>query len=84
MGFDMAEALAFAASLLITLHNPAFLVIGGGVWEHNPLLRLRVKEMLLPRTFPPALRGCHIIDADLIDAPLIGAGLLFRHNFGYN
>jgi glucokinase len=78
---DMAEALAFAASLLITLHNPAFLVIGGGVWEHNPLLRRRVKEMILPRTFPPARRGCRILDADLKDAPMIGAGLLFRQDF---
>lgn len=72
-----AEALSFAASMMITLYNPEFLVIGGGVLEHNPLVHQRVKESISSRTFPPAWSGCSVVDADLKDAPLIGAGLLF-------
>lgn len=78
---EIAEALAYAASVLITLHNPEFLVIGGGVWEYNPLLRSRVKEMIPQHVFPPALRECRIIDADIEYAPLRGAGLLFGDEF---
>lgn len=81
MGDEVAEALSFAASLLITLHNPEFLVIGGGVLEHNPLLLKCVREMIPRRTFPPARRECSIVDADIGNAPLIGAGFLFEEDF---
>lgn len=77
----IAEALGFAASLLITLHNPQFLVIGGGVFEHNPLLAQKVKEEIATRTFIPAWRGCTVVEGKLNDAPLLGAGLLFREKF---
>lgn len=79
---DLAEALCFAASLMITLHNPEFLVIGGGVLEHNPMLYQKVRDAIAPRTFAPAWSGCTVVKADLQDAPLIGAGLLFGEDFG--
>ncbi|KFN40788.1 MAG: hypothetical protein JU82_01365 [Sulfuricurvum sp. MLSB] len=73
-----ADALAYAASLMITLHNPSVLVIGGGVWEDNPMLREKVKPLIAAKTFPPAYKECRIVDADLDNAPLIGAALLFE------
>jgi glucokinase len=73
-----ADALAYAASLMITFYNPSVLVIGGGVWEDNPVLREKVKPLIAAKAFPPAFKGCMIVDADLENAPLIGAKLLFE------
>ncbi len=75
------EALAFAASLMITLHNPEYLVIGGGIFEHNPRLRERIRTAAAVRTFSPSWKECRIVEGDLEDAPLIGAGLLIRPDF---
>lgn len=75
------EALAFATSLMITLHNPAYLVMGGGVFEHNPRLLERIRAGTATRTFSPAWKECRIVEADLEDAPLMGAGLLLRPDF---
>lgn len=76
-----AEGLAWAASLMITLYNPAILVVGGGMLDHNPFLRQRMKDAIKSRTFPPAWMGCSIVEGDLSNAPLAGAGLLFGENF---
>lgn len=73
-----ADSLAYAASLMITLHNPSILVIGGGVWEDNPVLREKVRSLIEAKAFPPAYKDCRIVDADLDNAPLIGAALLFE------
>ncbi|MBN2870969.1 MAG: ROK family protein [Campylobacterales bacterium] len=75
------EALVFAASLMITLHNPEYLVMGGGVLEHNPRLLERIRAAAAARTFSPAWKECRIVEADLDDAPLIGAGLLLQPDF---
>ncbi len=74
---EALEAFVRAASLLITLHNPAILVIGGGVIGHNPLFTQRALKRIEARTFAPAMRRCRIFLADLEHAPLEGAGLLF-------
>lgn len=79
---EIVEALAFAASLMITLYNPSYLVIGGGIFEHNPRVRDHVKERAASGTFPPAWKGCRLVDGDLSDAPLVGAGLLFGGQLG--
>lgn len=73
-----ADALAYAASLMITLHNPSVLVIGGGVWEDNPVLREKARALIEAKAFSPAYKDCKIVDADLENAPLIGAALLFE------
>lgn len=73
-----ADALAYAASLMITLYNPEFLVIGGGVWEDNPVLREKARALIEAKAFSPAYKDCKIVDADLENAPLIGAALLFE------
>jgi predicted NBD/HSP70 family sugar kinase len=72
------EALLHAAATLLTLFNPAMLILGGGVITHRPALVEYLKERL-PYYAPAfALEGCRIELTRLENASLKGAKILLE------
>jgi starch phosphorylase len=76
------KALSHAASTLVTLLNPEFLVLGGGVFEKNPSLVAFLQEELSKHCFKPSFKNLQIKLSDFHNANLIGAELLeqYRRN----
>ncbi len=73
------NALLHAASTLVTVLNPQFLVLGGGVFEKNPSLVGFLKERLENICFKPALKNLQIKLSNFDNANLIGAELLEQY-----
>lgn len=69
--------LALAVANMVTMLNPARLILGGGVLSHCPGLRLRVIEGVQTYSSQTSREGLFIADAELgDDSGLIGAALL--------
>ncbi len=74
---EMAEMLGIAVGNLVTLLNPAKLILGGGVLTGMPGLKSRTIAWIRSVAQPAHLSQVSIIDAELgDDAGLVGAGLL--------
>ena len=71
-----------AAATLVTLYNPARLVLGGGIVEQNPYLQRVLTEGLDTYALKASLEGLDITVSDLENAPLEGAKLLERSIYG--
>ncbi len=72
------EALLYAAATLLTLFNPEFLILGGGVITHHPDLVELVKTELPTYAPPFALEGVRIERSRLENASLEGAKILLE------
>lgn len=71
------DFLGQAVANMVTMLNPARLILGGGVLRHCPGLRLRLVEGVQTFTLQVAREGLLIADAELgDDSGLIGAALL--------
>jgi glucokinase len=69
--------LALAVANMVTLLNPARLILGGGVLRHCPGMRLRLVEGVQTYSSQTSREGLLIADAELgDDSGLIGAALL--------
>lgn len=75
---NFEEALSYAAAALLTLFNPAALVLGGGIIAANPRLVDTVKANLPRLTLPAGLEKTEICLTNLNNAPMQGAKLLER------
>jgi len=73
-----AEALLHAAATLLTLLNPALLVLGGGVITHRPALVEYLKENVPGYAPSFALERCRIRLTRLENASLEGAKILLE------
>jgi glucokinase len=72
-----AQFLALAAANMVTVLNPARLILGGGVLTHCPGIRRRVVEGVQAWASQTSREGLLIVDAELgDDSGLIGAALL--------
>jgi glucokinase len=78
--FEMAWL--HAAATLVTLYNPARLVLGGGIVAQNPYLERVLAEELGNYALKASLEGLEITVSDLVNAPLEGAKLLERNIYG--
>lgn len=76
--FERASGfLGRAVANMVTMLNPARLILGGGVLRNCPILRLRLVEGVQTFTLQVAREGLLIADAELgDDSGLIGAALL--------
>jgi len=73
---ETGELLGDAAANLVTVLNPARLVLGGGVLLGCPLLRARVEARLLERVSASAGQALAVVRASLgDDAGVVGAAL---------
>jgi len=70
------EALLHAAADLITLCNPAYLILGGGVIAHNPWLVDELRKKIREYALKSSLEGLRIELSRLEEASLEGAKLL--------
>ncbi|WP_456450546.1 ROK family protein [Hydrogenimonas sp.] len=70
------EALLHAAATLVTVCNPAVLVLGGGVVTHNPWLLKRLEKRLGDYALHAALEGFRLELSKIENASLEGAKLL--------
>lgn len=69
--------LALSVANMVTMLNPARLILGGGVLRHCPGIRLRLVEGVQTYSSQTAREGLLIADAELgDDSGLIGAALL--------
>lgn len=76
---EVATHLAVALANLVTVLNPARLVLGGGVLARAPGLLARVKDGVYRYSNAVALTGFEIVDVGLgDDGGLIGAAALVR------
>jgi glucokinase len=67
-------------SNLLTLVNPALIVIGGGVSKTGDLLFGPIREVLAARRYPAPALGARVVPAGLgDDAGIIGAAALVYH-----
>jgi len=73
------KALSHAVSTLVTVLNPQYLVLGGGVFEKNPELVGFVKEELDKHCFKPSLKNLQVKLSKYENANLIGAELLEKY-----
>ncbi len=73
------NALYHAAATLVTVLNPQFLVLGGGVFEKNPSLVDFLQDKLGKSCFKPALKNLNVKLSDFDNANLIGAELLEKY-----
>lgn len=79
---EFETALLHAAGTLVTLANPEFLVLGGGIVEKNPYLIDYLKEHLPLCTLAPTLKALRIELSQLKNGPLLGAKLLEEKHYG--
>ena len=70
------EALLHAAGTMVTLCNPALLVLGGGVIASTPGIADRIRERIETYALPAALEATDIVLSRLENASLRGAELL--------
>lgn len=54
------DSLSYTASLLVTILNPNYLILGGGVISNNPQLLNFVKDEVSKRAFTPTLKNLKI------------------------
>jgi glucokinase len=74
---EVGPLLGLALANVVTVLNPARLVLGGGVLSHTPRLREIALTSLRELANPPALEALTIVDAELGDnAGLVGSALL--------
>ena len=70
------KALLYATSTIVTLLNPSYLTLGGGVFENNPSLVDFLKNSLTGEAFSPSLENLKIKLSQQSNASLIGADIL--------
>ncbi|MDD5211610.1 MAG: ROK family protein [Sulfuricurvum sp.] len=75
-------ALLHAAGTLVTLANPEFLVLGGGIVEKNPYLLGYLKKYLQLYALAPSLKTLRIELSQLKNGPLLGTKLLEEKYYG--
>ena len=75
-------ALLHAAGILVTIANPEYLVLGGGVIEANPSLVDMLRARLSDYALSPSMHGVKIVQSTLENAPLEGAKLLEERRYG--
>ncbi len=74
---DVGDRLGRAIGNLVTLFNPAVVVLGGGVLHAAASLRALVEERLRAYAGRAQMESAHVRDSELGDhAGLVGAGLL--------
>ena len=74
---EVAELLGDAAANLVTLLNPARLILGGGLLLGGPRLQALVRARLAARVSASAARSLAVVEAELgDDAGVVGAALL--------
>ena len=78
---EFKTSLLYAAGTLITLANPEFLVLGGGIVEKNLDLVDYLKEYLPLYALAPSLKTLHVELSQLKNAPLLGAKLLEKMHY---
>ncbi len=76
---DFDAALVHAAATAVTLFNPEWLVLGGGIVRENPELIETLRERLRAHALAASLEGLQIVETELEEAPLEGAKLLERN-----
>ena len=76
---DFDAALVHAAATAVTLFNPEWLVLGGGIVRENPELLETLRERLHNHALAASLEGLQIVETELDEAPLEGAKLLERN-----
>lgn len=69
---DFYKALLHALGTVVTLFNPAYLIIGGSVVTNNPGLKHYIEENLGDFVFPPAAKEVKIETTKLSDGCLEG------------
>ena len=76
--YDFAvDQLGLAVANLVTVINPAVVVLGGGVLSNCPGMVARVKALVAQRANAPAAKKVRVVMASLgDDAGLVGAALL--------
>ena len=72
------EALTTATATILSLCNPKFLILGGGVIWANPDVLQWLKENLSRYAPPFSLEGCELRQSDLQEASLEGAKILLE------
>jgi glucokinase len=77
---DTVEYLASALVGIVNGFNPARLVLGGGVIDHNPSFVLRVRPIVRQRALSAATRRLEIVQARLAgQAGVVGAAAVALH-----
>ncbi len=79
---EFESALLHAAATLITVANPNYLVLGGGVIKNNPYLLEILKERLELFTLKPSMKTLKIEISRLNNASLDGIKLLEGKKYG--
>lgn len=70
------NSLSFASSLLVSLFNPDYLILGGGVIQKNPELIDFVKDEVNKRAFLPTIKELKIEPSHFDEGSLEGAKFL--------
>lgn len=78
---EFESAFLHAAGTLVTVANPDFLVLGGGIVEENPYLIEYLKEYLPSCALAPSLQTLRIELSQLKNAPLLGTKLLEEKHY---
>lgn len=76
------SALLYATATLVTVANPEYLVLGGGIIKRNPYLVEILKERLEEFALKSSMQTLKIEISRLDNAPLIGAKLLQKRKYG--
>ncbi|MFY9143140.1 ROK family protein [Sulfuricurvum sp.] len=79
---EFETALLSAAGTLVTLGNPALLVLGGGIIRENPYLLKLLRERLGEFALRPSLQNLRIEISVLDNASMDGAKLLQERRYG--
>lgn len=72
----------YAAATMVTLYNPEWLVLGGGIVKHNPDLKETLELRLKDYALGVSLEGLNIAVSDIENASMEGAKLLERSIYG--
>ncbi len=70
------KSLSFASSLIVTLFNPDYLIIGGGIVQNNPKLVDFIKDEVKNRAFSPSTKNLTIELSHLSEGSLNGTKFL--------
>ena len=75
------KALLHASATLVTLANPKYLVLGGGIIQENPYLVPWIREEIAAMALSSSLKGLTIVQTKLQNAAMDGAKLLEKGKY---
>lgn len=82
IALEFETSFLHAAGTLVTLANPEFLILGGGIVDNNPYLIDYLKEHLSLCALAPSLQTSRIVVSQLKNGPLMGTKLLKERHYG--